>query len=316
MGRDRLAALRPIELQHIPPPASQPTNGTLNGSYLPPSQDTSSMHAFYAETATIQESIAEFDANITAVADLHARSLNALSEQDSAANHSRLAELTESSRALSNALSNRIKALKIQPGGASPQDAEIRKNRITLVHGKFVETLQRYQTVEQQYRQRYRDRVERQFRIVKPDATADEVSAIVDDTQGGSNAIFLQAITSSTRYGESRQAYREVQERHQDIQRIEVTLAELAQLFNDMATLISQQDEQVASIETKAIGVEEDTRKGVGEVDLAIKHARSARRKRWICFFITIIVILAAVGIGVGVYFSEHPPGKSSSSGG
>lgn len=53
----------------------------------------------------------------------------------------------------------------------------------------------------------------------------------------------------------------------------------------------------------------------VGEVDVAIKHARSARRMRWICFTITIIVILAAVGIGVGVYFSEHPPGKSSSSG-
>ena len=105
------------------------------------------MRAFYAEvrschprharhvdldrqTASIQESIADFDANVTAIADLHARSLNALSEQDSAANHSRLAELTESTRALSNSLSNRIKALKSQPGGASPQDAEIRKNRV------------------------------------------------------------------------------------------------------------------------------------------------------------------------------------------
>ncbi|KAF8136695.1 t-SNARE [Boletus edulis] len=324
MGRDRLAALRsqrqvdasqpPIELQRVPAPAFQPPNSALNGSYLPSSEDTSSMPAFYAETTSIQESIAEFDTNVTAIADLNARSLNALSERDSAANHSRLAELTESTRALSNALSKRIKALKVQPGSASAQDVEIRKNRITLVHGKFVETLQRYQNVEQQYRQRYRDRVERQFRIVKPDATTEEMSAIVNDTQGGGNAIFLQAISSSSRYGESRQAYREVQERHQDIQRIEVTLAELAQIFNDMAVLLSQQDEQITSIETKAIGVEEDTRKGVGEVDVAIVHARSARRKRWICFFITIIVILAAVGIGVGVYFSQRKTSSTSSS--
>lgn len=86
-------------------------------------------------------------------------------------------------------------------------------------------------------------------------------------------------ISSSDRYGESRQVYREVQECHQDIQRIEVTLAELAQLFNDvrsicirsvpradvwmqMAVLLSQQDEQITSIETEAVGVEEDTRKG------------------------------------------------------
>lgn len=84
------------------------------------------------QTTSIQESIVEFNANVTAVADLHARSLNALSDQDSAANHARLAELTESTRALSNALSKRIKALKVQPGGASMQDAEIRKNRVRL----------------------------------------------------------------------------------------------------------------------------------------------------------------------------------------
>jgi syntaxin 1B/2/3 len=39
---------------------------------------------------------------------------------------------------------------------------------------------------------------------------------------------------NSNRYGESRAAYREVQERHEDIKRIERTIAELAQLFNDV----------------------------------------------------------------------------------
>lgn len=39
---------------------------------------------------------------------------------------------------------------------------------------------------------------------------------------------------SSNRYGESRAAYREVQERHEDIKRIEKTMGELAQLFNDV----------------------------------------------------------------------------------
>lgn len=42
---------------------------------------------------------------------------------------------------------------------------------------------------------------------------------------------------NSNRYGESRAAYREVQERHEDIKRIERTLGELAQLFNDVRYL-------------------------------------------------------------------------------
>jgi syntaxin 1B/2/3 len=41
----------------------------------------------------------------------------------------------------------------------------------------------------------------------------------------------------NTRYTQSRAAYREVQERHEDIKRIERTLAELAQLFNDVGLL-------------------------------------------------------------------------------
>lgn len=45
-------------------------------------------------------------------------------------------------------------------------------------------------------------------------------------------------LLSSNRYGESRAAYREVQERHEDIKRIEKTLGELAQLFNDVCLFL------------------------------------------------------------------------------
>ncbi|KIO06481.1 hypothetical protein M404DRAFT_484466 [Pisolithus tinctorius Marx 270] len=318
MTRDRLAAHRAqrqvqgagaIEMQSVSQARSSDrpyANGEPN--------DISTMSGFYAEVTSIQEAISQFNANIATISDLHARSLNALSEQESESNASRLAELTNATRTLSNEISRRIKALQTPVSGISRNDAEIRKNRITLVHGKFVEALQRYQTVEQQYRQRYRDRVERQFKIVKPEATPEEVSAVVNDTEGSANGIFLQAISSSNRYGESRQAYREVQERHQDIQRIEHTLAELAQLFNDMATLIEQQQEKVDNIETRAAEVNTDTKRGTEQVGIAVGHARSARRKRWICFWLTVVIILAAVGIGVGVYFSQHPPGSSSSS--
>ena len=44
---------------------------------------------------------------------------------------------------------------------------------------------------------------------------------------------------NSNRYGESRAAYQEVQERHEDIKRIEKTIAELAQLFNDVGTPVA-----------------------------------------------------------------------------
>lgn len=41
------------------------------------------------------------------------------------------------------------------------------------------------------------------------------------------------------------------------------------------------------------------------QTEIAVKHARSARRKRWICF-ILLLVILAIVGIVVGVTVSNN----------
>lgn len=75
---------------------------------------------------------------------------------------------------------------------------------------KFVEAIQNYQSVEQQNRMKYKQRMERQFKIgkalrwriyrlivltrftVKPDATPEEVKAVVNDEQGGQ--IFSQAV--------------------------------------------------------------------------------------------------------------------------
>ena len=42
---------------------------------------------------------------------------------------------------------------------------------------------------------------------------------------------------NSNRYGEAKSAYREVQERHRDILKIEKTITELAQLFNDVSAV-------------------------------------------------------------------------------
>jgi len=192
------------------------------------------MSAFYTEISSIQDSLRTFNDNVSRIGDLHSRSLNNMDDAAAQRNAAQLDELVADTSALSATLKRRIKALEKQ--GGSGRDGQIRKQQTALVKSKFVEAIQGYQTVEQQYRQKYKQRMERQFKIVKPDATPEEVKAVVNDDQGGQ--IFSQALLNSNRYGESRAAYREVQERHEDIKRIESTLSELAQLFNDMSVLV------------------------------------------------------------------------------
>ena len=72
----------------------------------------------------------------------------------------------------------------------------------------------------------------------------------------------IAQLLSSNRHGQANSAYREVQARHEDIQRIEQTLTELAQLFNDMAMMIEQQDETIVEAETQAAAVHKDMEDG------------------------------------------------------
>ncbi|KAH9005193.1 t-SNARE [Lactarius hatsudake] len=227
-------------------------------AHLTTNMAADTMATFYDEISSVQESVKLFNDNISRISDLHARSLNNTDDAAAARNTQQLEELVNETSALSATLKRRVKALERQ--GGSPREAQIKKQQTALVKSKFVEAIQNYQQVEQQYRQKYKQRMERQFKIVKPDATPEEVRAVVEDDQGGQ--IFSQALMSSNRYGESRAAYREVQERHEDIKRIERTIAELAQLFNDMSILVEQQDETINIIEAQASEAEKDVETG------------------------------------------------------
>ncbi|KAI0709374.1 t-SNARE [Earliella scabrosa] len=282
------------------PPAAQQYGGYTNGASDP-------MAPFYDQVTNIQEGIARFSSNVTRIAELHSRTLNTADDGASRQNAALLDDLVGETRSLSNELKEKIQALASFPA-SRPQDQTIRRNQTSVLRQKFVEVLQNYQQVERDYRQKYRQRVERQFKIVKPDASPEEVAAVVNDTDGAGAQIFTQALSSSTRYGESRMAYREVQDRHHDIQKIERTLEELAQLFNDMSVLVAQQDEAIDQIQNVAATVEADTRAGLEQTEKAVQSARSARRKRWICFGITVFVI-AVLALVLGLYFGLRAGG-------
>jgi syntaxin 1B/2/3 len=78
-------------------------------------------------------------------------------------------------------------------------------------------------------------------------------------------------------------------------------MIELAELFQDLDNIVIQQDVQIKHIETKAEEVTEDVAQGNVQLDLGIKSAHAARKKKWICFFI-ILFIVVAVAAAVAAY--------------
>lgn len=93
--------------------------------------------------------------------------------------------------------------------------------------------------------------------------------------------------------------------RHNDIQRIEKTLIELAQLFQQLNEEVVAQDEPVKQIEEQTEDVNKDTTHANQQLDQGIKSARNARKLKWwtLGIVVLIIVILAAV---LGGYFGTR----------
>lgn len=71
--------------------------------------------------------------------------------------------MMEETRAMSSTIMNRIKALRMQP--IDEKAANMRRPQIGLVQEKFKEAVNRYQNEEKLYRDKYKERMARQFRI-------------------------------------------------------------------------------------------------------------------------------------------------------
>lgn len=63
-------------------------------------------------------------------------------------------------------------------------------------------------------------------------------------------------------------------------------MVELAQLFQDMEAAVVQQEPAIANIEDKTETTVVNLDQGNKHLDGAVVKARSARKKKWICFWI------------------------------
>jgi len=234
--------------------------------------------------------------NINRVDELHSRSLGVINEDE--ANKRQLDSIVSDTRKLLVQVKDRIKKIEVSNLKVNSGDLAVRKPQTANLRQKFMDILQEYQNVEYQNRQKYRDRMERQYRIVKPNAVQEEIEAALDNDDGGQ--IFAQSLMNSTRYGAAKDALQEVQNRHDDIKKIERTIEELANLFQEMQILVEAQDTTIVQIEEHAVQVQTNLEQGVVHVEKALDSAKAARRKKWYCFIITIILLVI---IAVLVYY-------------
>lgn len=222
-----------------------------------------------------------------------------LNEEDSDYNSKQIDALVSESQSLQNDLKNRIKNVQTQAAQSKDQH---KMDQAESCRKRFLEIIQEYRVVESNNREQTKVQAERQYRIIKPDATEDEVRAAVDD--GNSQQYFQQALMQSNRRGEARTVLNEVQVRHRELLKLEKTMAELTQLFHDMEEMIIEQDQPIQQIDEQIHTAQHDIEQGVGHTNKAVTSAKKARKKKIWCLVICLIII-AILAIVLGVVFGR-----------
>ncbi|KAL5095642.1 hypothetical protein Trisim1_000410 [Trichoderma cf. simile WF8] len=252
-------------------------------------------NAIRNECRDIGNEIGQVEASLEQIKQMQTRVLNDTDTSSTSNSNRQLDALTTETTTHYRALVERVRQVKSKPEGQSAANRE----HVSRVDRRLKDVITKYQGVESEFQAAVKQQMSRQYRIVRPDATEEEVQAAVNDA--GSGQIFSQAMMQSDRQGKARAALSAVQDRHKELLKIEQQMTELFQLMQDLDTLVVQQDATIVQIEQKGEEVVENLDKGNEEIAVAVTTARATRKKKWICLGI-VVAIIAIVVIIVLIY--------------
>ncbi|KAL1495834.1 hypothetical protein AB1Y20_016694 [Prymnesium parvum] len=257
------------------------------------------MQSFFDEVGEVKKMMASIRYNIRQIEQNHGECLTAISAEQSRESSSRLENLMKETNGCASQVRNKLKTLDLEnkdfaKRNVGASEARIRSNMHGTLTRKFVDLMAEYQEIQTKYKNKYRERGERQYRVVNPNATREEIDAALAGDQQGE--IFTQHILQGPGHAQARNALADIQERHRDITRLETSIQELHQLFLDMSVLVEAQGELLDQIEYTVAQSVNYTGKAVEELRSANKYQKKVRKKMCcvICIGLVVIIILLA----------------------
>jgi t-SNARE complex subunit (syntaxin) len=159
--------------------------------------------------------------------------------------------------------------------------------------------MKEYQNSQQTYKNDMKKKVARQVQIVKPDATEEEIDAVMR-SEGGRDALYREQILAGGVNDQIKTTYAKVAGKYQDVVALEASVAELHQMFLDFALLTEQQGELLDQIEFQVKQAADYVEDGNVDVHEAVEYQKSIRKKQCIIIMVVMVaavVILFATGI-------------------
>ncbi|XP_065055547.1 syntaxin-1A-like [Rhopilema esculentum] len=292
--KDRLAELRGLQTD-VPPDYDETVFDSNASANRNPFLDD-----FFTQIEEIQQNISEIKENVLEVKKKHSDILIAPQPSDRTKEELEqlMANIKRSSNKVQNSLKSMQRHIQEQEGSSGGNYAEIRikKSQHAALQREFVEVMHDYNAIQNDYRDRCKNRIQRQLEITGRSTTSEELEQMLES---GNPAIFTQGIIVETQ--QAKQSLRDIEARHNDIMKLETSIRELHEMFTDMAILVESQGEMINRIEYNVEQAAEYVQAAVVDTKKAVKYQSKARRKKIIIIICCLILLLI---IALAIYFA------------
>ncbi|KAF4531854.1 hypothetical protein B566_EDAN000881 [Ephemera danica] len=183
--------------------------------------------------------------------------------------------------------------------GRTTASLRIRSTQHAGLSRLFSDTLVAYNTSQLEYRERCKERIQRQLLIANKHTTDEELEEMLES---GNASVFTGDIVVATQ--EARQALADIEARHHEIITLEKNIRELRDLFLEMAALVETQGEMIDRIEQHVQSAQEYVHEAEKQTKKAVVYRSKARKKLIIIIIVVLILLLILALI---IYFSVAP---------
>jgi len=254
------------------------------------------MTTFFQEVGNIKATMTSIRRNVKQIEEKYIQSLNSISIDQNSKSGNEIQQLIDNTNKAITDVRGKLEEMKrqnvqySQTKTATATEIRIRTNMQGTLTQKFLELAAEYQEVQTNYKNKYQEKIERQYKIAKPDATPEEIEEAIES--GDSSKVFANQILDTHLHQQAKNALAYIEARHADIKRIEASIQQLHQLFVDMAVLVESQGEMLNQIEYNVSQSVAYTAQGTEKLRDAVKLQKKSRKKMYIIIIILVIIVV------------------------
>ncbi|CAK9087676.1 Syntaxin-3, partial [Durusdinium trenchii] len=263
-----------------------------------PNLEDSFMREFFTAVRELQGLLDKGRSNVKEMGVILEEALQATTQEREAEVSENLNKLVEETNQQVADVKRGLELLKLrseEEAAKQPNSAQIkiRTNMQQAMAKKHQQLLMDFQKAQMNFKRTLEKRQLREMQILMPEATEEQRQEMISD---GQTAALMVAKKMAGTHALLLDEVRRIQDKHKDIVRLEQSIADLAQMFEEMAVLVDAQGEMLDAIEVHVNNTKGYTAKA--EQELIKTRKLMLQGRKWTCCLSIVILIVLLIILG------------------